>query len=117
MPRLNGKVAVVTGGADGIGRATCDVFAREGASVVIADVNAEKGAASARDIASRGGRALFVETDVANEASIARMVARAVGEFRKIDILVNNAAVFVLRGIDATVEEWKQILDVNVVGV
>jgi dihydroanticapsin dehydrogenase len=117
MPRLNGKVAVVTGGADGIGKATCEVFAREGAAVVIADVNVEKGAAVARDIAARGGRALFVETDVADEASIIRMVARAVTAFQKIDILVNNAAVFVLRGIEATVEEWRRILDVNVIGV
>jgi dihydroanticapsin dehydrogenase len=117
MPRLNNKVAVVTGGADGIGRATCEVFAQEGAAVVIADVNVEKGTAVARDIAAHGGRALFVETDVADEASIVRMVARAVAAFQKIDILVNNAAVFVLRGIDATVEEWRRILDVNVIGV
>ena len=116
MPRLAGKVAVVTGGADGIGRATCEVFSREGAAAVIADVNVEKGQALARDIAARGGRALFVETDVADEASIVRMVSQVVKTFAKIDILVNNAAVFVLRGIDATVEEWRQILDVNVVG-
>jgi dihydroanticapsin dehydrogenase len=117
MPRLTGKVAVVTGGADGIGKATCEVFGREGAAVVIADVNVEKGQAAARQITSRGGQALFVETNVADEASIVRMVARAVETFRKIDILVNNAALFVLRGIDATVEEWRQILDVNVIGV
>jgi NAD(P)-dependent dehydrogenase (short-subunit alcohol dehydrogenase family) len=117
MPRLNGKIAVVTGGADGIGKATCEVFGREGAAVVIADVNVEKGRAVAEAIVSRGGRALFVETDVADEASIVRMVGQAVKAFHGINILVNNAAVFVLRGIDATVEEWKRILDVNVVGV
>ncbi|MGE5194779.1 MAG: SDR family NAD(P)-dependent oxidoreductase [Deltaproteobacteria bacterium] len=117
MPRLSGKVAVVTGGAGGIGKATCELFAREGAAVVLADVDVEKGQALARDIASRGGRALYVETDVADEAGIRRMVAQAVKSFAKIDILVNNAAVFVLRGIDATVEEWRRILDVNVIGV
>jgi dihydroanticapsin dehydrogenase len=117
MPRLEKKVAVVTGGADGIGKATCDVFGREGAAVVIADVNVDKGRAVAAGINSGGGRALFVETDVADEASIVRMVAEAVKAFGTINILVNNAAVFVLRGIDATVEEWKRILDVNVVGV
>jgi dihydroanticapsin dehydrogenase len=117
MPRLNGKVAVVTGGADGIGRATCEVFSREGAAVVIADVNVEKGQALAREMTSRGGRVLFVETDVADEAAVKQMVAQAVKAFARIDILVNNAAVFVLRGIDATVEEWRKILDVNVVGV
>jgi dihydroanticapsin dehydrogenase len=117
MPRLNGKVAVVTGGADGIGKATCELFGREGAAVVIADVNVEKGRVVAEGIVSRGGRALFVETDVADEASIVRMVGQAVTAFHRINLLVNNAAVFVLRGIDATVEEWKRILDVNVVGV
>jgi len=117
MPRLNGKVAIVTGGADGIGKATCEVFAREGAAVVIADVNVEKGRAVAERIVSRGGRALFVEADVSDEASITRMVGQAVKTFSQINILVNNAAVFVLRGIDATVEEWKRILDVNVIGV
>jgi dihydroanticapsin dehydrogenase len=116
MPRLNGKVAVITGAADGIGRATAELFAREGAAVVIADVNAEKGAAVARKIAASGGRALFVETDVSDEPSITRMVGQAVKEFGKIDVLVNNAAVFILRGIDASVEEWRRILDVNVMG-
>lgn len=117
MSRLNGKVSIVTGGADGIGRATCDLFATEGAAVVIADVNVEHGRAAAREITARGGgKALFVETNVADEASVERMVKEAVKTFGKIDVLVNNAAVFVLRGIDATVEEWRKILDVNVIG-
>jgi dihydroanticapsin dehydrogenase len=116
MSRLNGRVAIVTGGADGIGRATSELFAREGAAVVIADINAQKGSAVAGAISAAGGRALFVETNVADEASIRPMVAQAVKAFGKIDILINNAAIFVLKGIDATVEEWRQILDVNVVG-
>ena len=70
----------------------------------------------ARGITSGGGRAVFVETNVADEVSIQRMVAQAVKVFGKIEILVNNAAVFVLKGIDATVAEWRQILDVNVIG-
>ena len=116
MPRLSNKVAIVTGGADGIGKATSELFAREGAAVVIADVNAEKGEALSRQIAAAGGAALFIETDVADEASIRNMVRRAVASYGKIDILINNAAVFILRGIDATVEEWRRILDVNVIG-
>lgn len=116
MGRLEGKVAIVTGGADGIGKATCELFAAEGAAVVIADVNVEKGTALARNITAGGGRALFVETNVAREPAIVQMVSQAVRQFQKIDILVNNAAIFVLKGIDATVEEWRQILDVNVVG-
>lgn len=116
MPRLDGKVAVVTGGADGIGKATCELFAREGAAVVIADVNAELGARTAAAITAAGGQALFIPTDVAQEDSIRAMVARVIQEFGKINILINNAAVFVLKGIDASVEEWRQILDVNVIG-
>ena len=116
MPRIPNKVAIITGGADGIGRSTCQRFAREGASVVIADINRELGEATEREIVAEGGRALFVETDVAQEQSVAAMVQKAVQRFGRIDFLVNNAAVFVLRGIDATVEEWRRILDVNVVG-
>src|SRR5579872_4251236 len=116
MSRLSGKVAVVTGGADGIGRATCELFAREGAAVAIADVSVEKGQALAREIGGRGGRALFVETDVSREESVVKMAAEAVQAFGRIDILINNAAVFILRGIDASVEEWRRILDVNVIG-
>src|SRR5436190_15267388 len=100
MDRLKDKVAIVTGGADGIGKATCEVFAAEGSAVVIADVNVEKGRALAREITARGGRAQFVETNVADEASIVRMVGESVKAFGKIDILVNNAAIFVLKGID-----------------
>ncbi len=114
--RLAGKVAVVTGGALGIGQATSIRLAEEGAAVVIADVNAAAGEETARGIAATGGKALFVQTDVSHEDSIRQMVQVAVKAFGKIDILVNNAAIFVLKGIDATVEEWRQILDVNVIG-
>jgi dihydroanticapsin dehydrogenase len=117
MNRLHGKVAVVTGGADGIGKATCELFAAEGCAVIIADIQVPQGEAVARDIVSKGGRALFVETNVADESQIAQMVAQGVQAFGRIDTLVNNAAVFVLKGIDATVEEWRKILDVNVIGV
>ena len=114
--RLAGKVAVVTGGAVGIGQATCVRFAEEGAAVVVADINAAEGTETANQINKAGGRALFVATDVTQEESIRQMVAASVKAFGKIDILVNNAAIFVLRGIEATPEEWRQILDVNVIG-
>jgi dihydroanticapsin dehydrogenase len=116
MGRLLGRVAVVTGGADGIGKATCVRFAREGAKVVVADINTDLGPKTVAEIQAAGGDALFVETDVAQEASIEQMVAATVAAYGRIDILVNNAAIFVLRGIDATVEEWRRILDVNVIG-
>jgi NAD(P)-dependent dehydrogenase (short-subunit alcohol dehydrogenase family) len=117
MDRLKNKVAIVTGGGAGIGRATCELFAEEGAIVVIAERDEANGREVAKAIVAKGGRALFIQTDVGNEASIKAMAAAAEKEFGRVDILVNNAAVFVLKGIDATVEEWRQILDVNVVGL
>lgn len=114
--RLAGKVAVVTGGALGIGQATCIRFAEEGAAVVVADINAAAGAETTSSITASGGRALFVPTDITNEDSIRKMVQATLQAFGKIDILVNNAAIFILRGIEATPEEWRQILDVNVIG-
>ncbi len=116
MNRLKDKVAIITGGGAGIGRATCELFAEEGAAVVIAERDEQTGRAVAEHIQKKGGKSLFVQTDVADEASIERMVAEAVRVFGRLNILVNNAAVFVLRGIEATPEEWRQILDVNVMG-
>src|SRR5512144_59310 len=116
MNRLQGKVAIVTGGGQGIGRATCELFAEEGAAVVIADRNAETGQATAQAINRKGGKALYVQTEVTDEESIRRMVSQAVSKFGRVNVLVNNAAVFVLKGLDASVEDWRQILDVNVMG-
>ena len=116
MNRLKDKVAVVTGGGDGIGRATSELFAEEGAAIVIAERNLETGKQTAQQITRKGGRAHFIGTDVADEASVQRMAAEAGRVFGKVHILVNNAAIFVLKGIDATPEEWRQILDVNVMG-
>jgi NAD(P)-dependent dehydrogenase (short-subunit alcohol dehydrogenase family) len=116
MNRLNGKVAVITGAGAGIGRATAELFAEEGAAVVIAERDEATGQDAAERIEQSGGKALFVRTDVADEPSVARMAAEAEAAFGAIHILVNNAAIFILRGIEATPEEWRQILDVNVMG-
>jgi dihydroanticapsin dehydrogenase len=116
MQRFAGKVVVVTGGGSGIGRATCLRFAEEGASVAIAEIDEARGRETAEAIAKSGGKALFAPMDVADETSVAGAVAKIVAELGRIDVLVNNAAVFILKGIDATVEEWRKILDVNVMG-
>jgi NAD(P)-dependent dehydrogenase (short-subunit alcohol dehydrogenase family) len=116
MNRLHAKVAVITGAGAGIGRATALLFAEEGAAVVIAERNESSGRETAQQIQEAGGRALFVPTDVADEPSVARMAAAALAAFGAINILVNNAAIFILRGIDATPEEWRPMLDVNVLG-
>jgi dihydroanticapsin dehydrogenase len=114
--RFTGKVAIVTGGGQSIGRATCELFAAEGAAVVVAERNPNTCQQTAAAIRAAGGQALGVVTDVSQEASVRDMVAATVREFGRLDILVNNAAIFLLRGIEATAEEWREILDVNVVG-
>lgn len=116
MNRLAGKVAVVTGGGAGIGHATAERFAEEGAAVIIAEQNSAAGEETAETICRAGRKAHFVQTDVADEASVRRMVAEAVRLVGQVNILVNNAAVFVLKGIEATPEDWRHILAVNVMG-
>jgi NAD(P)-dependent dehydrogenase (short-subunit alcohol dehydrogenase family) len=116
MSRFDGKVAIVTGGGSGIGRATCLRFGEEGASVVVAEIDEGRGRAVADEIQKSGRKAIFLRTDVGDEASVQAAVSRAAAEFGRIDILVNSAAAFVLKGIDATVEDWRKVLEVNVMG-
>jgi len=116
MGRLNGKTAIVTGGGGGIGRATCERFAVEGANVVIAEINETIGSETATAITKEGRHCRFIRTDVTDEMSIKEMVAETVIAYGQIDILVNNAAVFELHGIEATVEDWRRSLDTNVIG-
>ncbi len=91
MSRLAGKRILVSGAGSGIGRAAAILFAREGASVAVAEINAEAGRATARSIEEAGGRALFVETDVADEASYEAAVRATVTAFGGLDVLYNNA--------------------------
>jgi NAD(P)-dependent dehydrogenase (short-subunit alcohol dehydrogenase family) len=92
--RLRNKVAIVTGAAQGIGEAYAKGIAAEGASVVVADVDGEKGKRVAGEIDSSGGKALFVEVDVASAVSTQEMAAKTIDAFGGIDFLVNNAAIF-----------------------
>ena len=91
--RVDGKVALVTGGAGGIGAAAARLLAAEGAAVLIGDILAEQGQATADTIAASGGRASFVELDVTNPQDWSNAIAQAVGQFGKLDVLVNNAGV------------------------
>src|SRR6202521_6326452 len=92
MP-LTGKVALITGGASGIGRATALLFAREGAALVLADVNAHDGQRVVDQITKLGGRAFFEPVDVARAADCQRLVERAIREFGRIDVLFNKAGI------------------------
>ncbi len=116
MNRLKGKIAVITGAGAGIGRATAELFAEEGAAVVIAERDDSTGRDTEEHIKKSGGRALFIRTDVSDEPSVKQMAAQAVAAFGSIQILVNNAAIFILKGIDATPEEWRPMLDINIMG-
>jgi NAD(P)-dependent dehydrogenase (short-subunit alcohol dehydrogenase family) len=114
--RLKGKVAIVTGAAAGIGKATAVLFAQEGARVVVADVDQAAGQETVAEIQEQGGHAMFVAADISKEADVRQLCDTAVSHFGKLDILVNNAATFILKGIDATIDDWRRSLDVNVIG-
>jgi NAD(P)-dependent dehydrogenase (short-subunit alcohol dehydrogenase family) len=114
--RLKEKVAVVTGSGAGIGQGTAELFAEEGAKVVVVDIDADSGAKTAAKIRERGGSSHFVHADISEEDDARRIAEEAVKTFGRIDILVNNAATFVLKGFDATVDDWRRSLGVNVVG-
>lgn len=114
--RLKDKVAIVTGAAHGIGRATAILFAEEGAKVSIADPSVAAGEDSVAHIRNAGGDAIFVRTDISSEDDCRNCCDETVRSFGRLDILVNNGAVFVLKGLEASIEDWQQVLGVNVVG-
>jgi NAD(P)-dependent dehydrogenase (short-subunit alcohol dehydrogenase family) len=117
MGRVQDKVVIVTGGATGIGRGICEVLAKEGARVVVANRNAERGEETAAAIRASGGQALFVKTDVSCEEDCRNLVAEAVREYGTVDGLVNNAGIFPRATLEETTEElWDQIFDVNLKG-
>lgn len=111
---LGGKVALITGGASGIGRATAELFAREGAAVLIADRD-EAGEQFAAALAAEGARASFIRTDVSVAADCAAAVAAAVARYGRLDILFNNAGITRRANVlTTTEEEWDQVMAVNV---
>ena len=115
MDRLKGKVALVTGAAQGIGLGIATAFAQEGARVVLADTKVDQGEKAANSIEQKGGSAFFCQTDVTQEEQVLNALNGAVEAFGRLDIVVNNAGVCVVKKIeDCTVKEWDQLMDVNV---
>jgi NAD(P)-dependent dehydrogenase (short-subunit alcohol dehydrogenase family) len=113
--QLAGKTALITGGASGIGRATALLLAREGAAVAIADLNADGGQQVTDKIIEAGGRAFFERVDVTRSDDCRRLVARVVREFRRIDILFNNAGIIRRATVlDLSEEDWDRVMTVNV---
>lgn len=115
---LSGKVALVTGAARGIGRATAQAMAREGAAVVVADVAEEAGSATVRSITAAGGVARFERLDVSDPASVERAVAATRAATGGLDVLVNNAGIVRdARLVKMTLEQWESVIGVNLTGV
>lgn len=114
---LLGKVALVTGAAQGIGRAIALILAQKGADIVVSDINLEKAEETVREIETIGRRAMAIRADVANTNDVERMVEAILGRFGQIDILVNNAGItrdkLILR---MTEEDWDAVLNVNLKG-
>ena len=118
MNRTRGKVAIVTGGALGIGRACALKFAEEGAVVAVTDVDAAKGPLVVEEIRRRGGDAIFLHQDVADEAGWDQVIGTVIERYKKLDVLVNNAGVALAKDVEhTTLEEWRWLMSINLEGV
>jgi len=116
---VEGKIALVTGGGSGIGRATALTFAREGAKVVVADVVVDGGEETVRLIKAAGGEAMFVKADMAKAAEVEAMVQKAVATYGRLDCAHNNAGIEGATGrtADYREEDWDRVISINLTGV
>ncbi len=119
MKKLENKVAIITGAGSGIGKATALLFAREGAKVVVSDINAEHGDEVVSEIKNLGAEAFFVEADSSSPEDNERLVSETVKKFGRLDIAVNNAGIGgeINKAGDMSVEGWKKVIDINLSGV
>ena len=115
--RLDGKVALITGAANGIGAASASLFAEEGAKVCIADIDEERGRQVAANIVESGGDVFFKRLDITSEGDWARGVDEVVTRFGKLNVLVNNAAMAHVGTVEeTTAEDWDRVMEVNAKG-
>lgn len=119
MKRLKGKVAIITGSASGIGKATAILFASEGAKVVVSDVNIKDGEAVAHSIIASGGDALFIKADTSSPHENELLVTKTLEKYGALHIAVNNAGIGgeLAPLADYTLEGWKRVIDINLSGV
>jgi NAD(P)-dependent dehydrogenase (short-subunit alcohol dehydrogenase family) len=118
MDRVRGKVAIVTGGAGGLGRAEALLLAKEGASVVITDIDESPVKEAALDINRQGGKAIHARHDVTSETEWEAVMRGTLEEFGRLDVLVNNAGVILYKKItDTSLDEWRRLMSVNLDGV
>ncbi|MBO8170287.1 MAG: 3-oxoacyl-ACP reductase FabG [Bacillaceae bacterium] len=118
MRRLQERVAIITGGANGIGRETAYTFSKEGAQVVVADFDEEAGKELVAYLKEMNGEAMFVQVDVSDADSVNRMVDTVIQAYGRIDVLINNAGITRDAMLTCLSEEdWKKVLDVNLTGV
>lgn len=114
---LEGKVALITGAAQGIGKAIAMLLAKNGADVVVSDINLDKANETSKEVVALGRRSIAIKVDVSKSDEVEKMVERIISEFGRIDILVNNAGItrdkLILR---MTEEDWDQVIDVNLKG-
>lgn len=116
--RLKDKVAVITGGGRGIGKATAELFAKEGAKIVIADFDTETGEKTAAELVASGAAAIFVQVNVADRDHVASLFERTVAEYGRVDVLVNNAGITADGWLVKMSEEaWDRVIAVNLKGV
>ncbi|MBL7696946.1 MAG: SDR family oxidoreductase [Chitinophagaceae bacterium] len=119
MKLLENKVAVITGAGSGIGKATAELFAKEGAKVVISDINTEHGNAVVKEITDKGGTAFFVAADSSKPEDNEKLVKEAIKKFGTLDIAVNNAGIGGPLGLtgEYPLDGWKKVIDINLSGV
>ena len=116
--RLQDKVAIITGAARGMGAAEARIFAKEGAKVILGDIQVEDGQSVAQEINEAGGQAIFIEMDVSKQSDWQRTIDAAISNFGKINVLVNNAGIIERDSLEETTEEtWDRIMAVNAKGV